>query len=133
MPSSTRRRLPAADRPPPRQAVRRSRIDATAGACALFYSGTGLGIALLIYAGFFLSGPAPRAASSPQAQKVMANIRFNQGDGKGKCRQVTFDNASGRFAEGGTGPCPDLIPQELLIDTVRPRAILAESFNRAFK
>jgi hypothetical protein len=43
-------------------------------------------------------------------------------DGKGRCRQVAFDNVSGRFEEAGTGPCPNLIPEELLVETIRSRS-----------
>lgn len=109
------------------------RTDRTASAYTLFYSATGIAIALLIYAGFVFSRSPPELAGSPEKPKPVAMIRLNQTDGKGRCRQVAFDNVSGRFEEAGTGPCPNLIPEELLVETIRSRSLMTDAFTRAFK
>jgi hypothetical protein len=120
-------------RPLPR-ATSRARHGASKGAYALFYCGVVVGVGLLVYAGIFLAGPSARplqaAAESPMR---VAKIQLNQSDGKGQCRQVVFDNASGRFEEAGMSRCRNLIPEELLVDTVRTRAGHTDAFVRAFK
>ncbi len=133
MPPASRLPPPASFRRPASRAARRGPGEISAIAYTIFYSGTGFGIALLIYASFFLSAPPPQLAGIPETPKVLATIRLNQSDGKGRCRQIVFDNASGRFSDGGFGRCPDLIPQDMLVQTVRARSILAQSFNRAFR
>jgi len=45
--------------------------------------------------------------------------------------QSAVHNASGRFEDGGTGKCHGLIPDELLVDTVR--ANRADAIGRVFK
>lgn len=120
-------------RPTHKPAAGRRRGNATAWSYTLFYSASGIILALVAYASFILAKPPPQVADAPAKPKLMALIRLGQGDGKGRCRQMAFDNASGRFEEAGSGPCPNLIPAELLVDTIRSRAALADSFTRAFK
>jgi hypothetical protein len=120
-------------RPLPR-AKSRAHQRASRGAYALFYCGVALGVALLGYAGIFLTGPSarplPAVAENPMR---IAKIQLSQSDGKGQCRQVVFDNASGNFEEAGMSRCRNLIPEELVIDTVRSRAGHTDAFIRAFK
>jgi len=107
---------------------------ASKGAYALFSCGIVVGIGLLVYAGIFLSGPPPRpllqAADNPMR---VARIQLNQSDGKGRCRQVVFDNATGQFEEAGMSRCRNLIPEEMVVDTVRSRMGHTDAFVRAFR
>ena len=109
------------------------RTDTTRSAYTLFYSAAGITIGLLMYAGFVFSRSPPELAGLPEKPRPTAMIRLNQTDDKGRCRQVTFDNVSGRFEEAGTGPCPNLIPEELLVETIRSRSHMTDAFTRAFK
>ncbi len=109
----------------------RNRNKASAGAYALFYCAVVFGVALLTYAGLFLSGPAAQKRLNDNEMRT-ATIQLDQSDGKGQCRQVIFDNASGRFEEIGMGPCRNLIPDELLVQTVRSRTVQMQGFARAF-
>jgi hypothetical protein len=116
------------------QAARRRRGDTSVGAYAVFYGGIAIGVGLLTYAGFFLSTPPSRisqhyADSTPR----VATIQLAHGDGKGQCRQVIFDNATGNFEDIGLSRCRNLIPDELLVDTVQSRAAHTTAFSRAFK
>jgi hypothetical protein len=117
-------------RPIKRPARRR---DKTAPVYTLFYSAAGIAIALLIYASFVFSRSPPELAGSTEKPRPVAMIRLNQTDGKGRCRQVAFDNISGRFEEARAGPCPNLIPEELLVETIRSRSLMTDAFTRAFK
>jgi hypothetical protein len=130
------------DLPPPmrlkprplRRASSHIRTSASRGAYTLFYCGVALGVALLCYAGVFLSGPPlPTAQAADNPMRVIATIQLDQSGGKGQCRQVVFDNATGRFEEAGLSRCRNLIPEELLVDTVRSRAGHTDAFVRAFK
>jgi hypothetical protein len=119
---------------PSRPAGRRARKGPSAGTYLLFYCGLSLGAGLLVYAVLFLSGPPP--APPPRAAEtavLLARIQLNQSDGKGQCRQVVFDNASGNFEEAGMSRCQHLIPDDLLVDTVQTRANLSSAFIRAFR
>jgi hypothetical protein len=116
------------------RAKSRAHQRASKGAYALFYCGVAVGVGLLGYAGVFLTGPSarplPGVAENPMR---VAKIQLSQSDGKGQCRQVVFDNASGNFEEAGMSRCRNLIPEELVIDTVRSRAGHTDVFIRAFK
>ena len=118
---------------PDSPAVRRNRSQASNGAYTLFYCGVALGVGLLIYAGLFLATP-PAARQVQQSERAVrhAAIQLAEGDGKGQCRQVVFDNATGRFEEAGMSRCRHLIPDELLVDTVQSRAGKASAFRGAF-
>jgi len=112
----------------------RARDSASRGALTLFYCGVTVVIGLLAYAGIFLTGPAARPLQATAENPMrLAKIQLSQSDGKGQCRQVVFDNASGAFEEAGMSRCRNLIPEELLVDTVRTRAGHTDAFVRAFK
>jgi len=118
-------------------AVRRAKHRpnrASAAAYTLFYCGVTFGVGLLAYAGVFLSGPPTRAIEAPpENPQRIARIQFSQSDGRGLCRQMAFDNNSGRFEDAAAGPCQHLIPEELLVETVRARGIQTDAFIRAFR
>jgi hypothetical protein len=117
-------------------AIRRAKYRpsrASTAAYALFYCGVTFGVGLLAYAGVFLSGPPTRAIEAPESPQRLARIQFNQSNGKGQCRQITFDNNSGRFEDAAAGPCQHLIPDDLLVETVRARGAQTNAFIRAFR
>jgi hypothetical protein len=120
-------------RPTPRAVSRPRR--ASRAAYALFYSGVTFGVGLLAYAGVFLSGPpAVQQGLAPlETPQRIARIQLSRSDGRGHCRQMMFDNNTGRFEEAVAGPCQGLIPDELLVDTVRARGIQTDAFIRAFR
>jgi hypothetical protein len=118
---------------PLRRAKARPRARGFNGTYVVFFCGVALGVGLLAYAGIFLSGPPASVLRRPENTPRIARIQLNQSDSQGQCRQVVFDNASGRFEEAGMGRCQHLIPDELLIDTVQRRAGHASAFSRAFR
>ena len=105
---------------------------ATGVAYTLFYSATGIGIALLIFAGFTTwSSPIP-VANLP-AKEHQATIRLNQSAGKGQCRQVSFNNTTGQFAEAGAGPCPNDLPDELQLQNADRARARTEAISKSFR
>jgi hypothetical protein len=87
-------------------------------------------VVLLTVATFILPPRAlPNAALSTAAFPVATIQLVPNRDGL--CRSLLFHNTSGRFEDGGTGKCHGLIPDELLVDTVR--ANRADAIGRVFK
>jgi hypothetical protein len=119
--------------PSRRRAKSRSISGALRAAYAIFYCGMTFGVGLLAYAGVFLAAPPVTAIGQADNGTRIARIQLDQSDGKGQCRQVTFDNLSGRFEEAGMGRCRHLIPEELLIDSLQARAGQTDAFIRAFR
>ena len=116
-----------------RRGRRRGRA-ASSAAYALFYSGVGLGIGLLAYAGFFLTGPPQhQQRAKPQVSDGrVATIQFDIPDGRGQCRQRSFNNISGRIEETGSGPCRSTIPEELRVDA-DGKSVRSDAIARAFR
>jgi hypothetical protein len=103
-----------------------------AGGAYLFFCGAVVFTAgLLTLSGFVLPEralPATEAASGEATP--IAKIQLDRNE-KGLCRQLMFHNDSGRFDEGGFGPCHGLIPDELLVETVRVKR--TEAIGKVFR
>ena len=87
-------------------------------------------VALLTIATFILPPRALPMAELPSAGTPLATIQLLP-NRDGQCRNVLFHNQSGRFEDGGTAKCRGLIPDELLVDSVR--ANRNEAIGRVFK
>ena len=87
-------------------------------------------VGLLTAATFILPPRALPNAALPTATFPVATIQLTP-NRDGQCRSLLFHNASGRFEDGGTGKCHGLIPDELLVDTVR--ANRADAIGKVFK
>jgi hypothetical protein len=108
----------------------RAQFVATKGAYLFFCGAVVFTVALLTVSGFFLPTKAVQSVEHAVVPIPVAKIQLNQNE-KGLCRQLTFHNDSGRFDEGGFGPCRGLIPEELLVDTVRGQR--NEAISKVFK
>jgi hypothetical protein len=85
--------------------------------------------ALLTFTSFMLG---PRSAQQIALQQValpVATIQFTP-DVRGVCKRLKFHNDSGRFEDDGKGPCRDLIPAHMIVETVRGGR--ANAIARAF-
>jgi len=87
-------------------------------------------VALLTIATFILPPRALPITGTGAAAFPVATIQLIP-NRDGLCRNLLFYNDNGRFEEGGTGKCRGLIPDELLVDTVR--ANRADAIGRVFK
>src|SRR5262245_57144866 len=109
----------------------RAQFVATKGAYLFFCGAVVFTVALLTISGFFLPPRAVQSLEHPVGDPIpVAKIQLNR-DERGLCRQLTFHNDSGRFDEGGFAPCRGLIPEELLVDTVRGQR--NEAISKVFK
>lgn len=117
---------------PTRSNGARTRRRSTIMSYVLFYSIVGLGTALLIFTGVASWSPKPVVVDLPATQHV-ATIRLNQGAGNGRCRLVNFDNATGHFAEAGAAPCPNDIPETLLVPSADRARARTEAISKSFR
>jgi hypothetical protein len=87
-------------------------------------------VALLTIATFVLPPRALPTTGMPTIAIPVATIQLIP-NRDGQCRNLLFHNENGRFEEGGTGKCRGLIPDELLVDTVRSNR--ADAIGRVFR
>jgi hypothetical protein len=119
------------NRQPIEPAVRGSRgYLASRRAYVFFCASIVFTVALLTITTFILPPRALPSAALPTAAFPVATIQLIP-NRDGQCRSLLFHNASGRFEDGGIGKCHGLIPDELLVDTVR--ANRADAMGRVFK
>ena len=116
------------NRQPIEPAVRRSL--ASRRAYAFFCASIVFTVALLTITTFILPPRALPTVALPAAAFPVATIQLIP-NRDGQCRSLLFHNNTGRFEEGGIGKCHGLIPDELLVDTVR--ANRADAMGRVFK
>jgi hypothetical protein len=72
---------------------------------------------------------APPAPAPTRAQAEMARIQSFP-DRKDMCKVLLFHNDTGRYSEGGTAPCQNMISKKIAIWTAAERA---ENFSKAFR
>lgn len=84
---------------------------------------------MLKVTGFDLS-PEQLQAAQPQKLEIPVTRIQSIPDSNNLCRVLLFHNNSGRYQDGGTGPCRNLISKEAVIWPSRRRA---EAFAQAFK
>lgn len=113
------------------RSVSRQAFVATGATYLLFCGAIVCTVALLTASGLFLPQRAVQSNEPPAAVTIpVATIQLYS-DRRGLCRHVLFHNDSGRFDEGGFAPCRGLIPDELLVDTVRARR--SDALSKVFK
>jgi hypothetical protein len=100
------------------------------GAYLLLWFGIALAVVMLTFSSFVL--PPRMVPTEAKAAYVVpvASIQLLP-DANGLCRQFMFHNDSGRLDEGGITECRDLIPDRMLVETVRSRR--NEAIAKVFK
>jgi hypothetical protein len=103
---------------------------ASRGAYLFFCAAVIFAVALLTITSFVLPPRVLPMVELDGRQIPVAAIQLSA-DRNGLCRQVLFHNDTGRFEDAGSGPCRGLIPEHLLVETVRGRR--ADAMARVFK
>jgi hypothetical protein len=99
-------------------------------AYVLFCASIVFTVGLLTFATFILPPRALPTPALPGVAMPVANIQLVP-NRDGQCRHLMFHNDNGRFEEGETGQCHGLIPDSLLVDSIR--ATRADAIGRVFK
>jgi len=102
-------------------------------AYVLFCGAMLVGLAGLTATGFLLPPPAAIVVEPPREGPAEANIQLYSDRGQEVCRNLVFDNASGRVSEGGFARCRGLIPDDMIVETVVVRGRRIDAIARAFK
>ena len=112
-----------------RRVTGRGGYAASGGAYLFFCVAVVLTVAMLTFASLVLGPRDVEPVVLQQPGYRVATIQFTP-DGKGLCRRLKFYNESGRFEDDGSGPCRNLIPDQMLVETVSRRA---DALARVFK
>jgi hypothetical protein len=103
---------------------------AVPGAAYLFFCAAVVAtVALLTFASIVLRPRGLQHAAAPQPPRPVATIQL-LADHTGACRRIKFHNDTGRFEDDGKGPCRNLIPAQMLVETTGRRSeLLAKVFS----
>jgi hypothetical protein len=112
------------------QYASRGNYVASRGAYLFFCVAVIFAVALLTFTSFVLPPRALPTVELHGREIPVAAIQLSP-DRNGQCRHLLFHNDTGRFEDGGSGACRGLIPEHLLIETVRGRR--ADAMARVFK
>jgi hypothetical protein len=103
-----------------RQATQLNRrtVDVSRAAFAIF------GLALVLAVGLALLGTRPVSVAAPTPSESDAEVRTGTillaPNHDNICRQLTFDNGSGRMRDAGSVPCGGVVAEAALVRAERP-------------
>jgi hypothetical protein len=103
---------------------------AVPGAAYLFFcAAVVVTIALLTFASIMLGPRDLHHVALPQTPLPVATIQL-LADHTGACKRLKFHNDTGQFEDDGKGPCRNLIPADMLVETTGRRLeLLARVFS----
>ena len=108
----------------------RGNYAASRGAYVFFCVAVAFAVTLLTFVSLVLPPRALPTVALRGAEIPVAAIQLSP-DRQGLCRHLLFHNDTGRFEDSGTGKCQGLIPEHMLIETVRGRR--ADALAKVFK